>query len=72
MRGKLSTDIVNQQEEDNKRENEQKMNGLFVEEWRNGMEITRSYLLQDIRRMLRLATTAQLDLIWRFMRQMIG
>ena len=72
MRGKLSTDIVNQQEEDNKRENEQKMNGLFVEEWRNGMEMTRSYLLQDIRRMLRLATTAQLDLIWRFMRQMIG
>lgn len=36
------------------------------------MEITRGYLLQDIRRMLRLATTAQLDLIWRFMRQMIG
>lgn len=68
----MSTDIVNQQEEDNKRENEQKMNGLFVEEWRNGMEMTRSYLLQDIRRMLRLATTAQLDLIWRFMRQMIG
>lgn len=36
------------------------------------MEITKSYLLRDIRRMLRLATDAQLDLIWRFMRQMIG
>ena len=36
------------------------------------MEITRTYLLRDIQRMLKIATTAQLDLIWRFMRKMIG
>lgn len=36
------------------------------------MEITRSYLMQDIRRMLRLATTTQLDLIWRFMRTLVA
>ncbi len=33
--------------------------------------MTRSFYLQDIRRMLRLATTEQLDLVWHFLRGMI-
>ena len=33
--------------------------------------MTRSFYLQDIRRMLRLATTEQLDLVWRFMRGLV-
>ena len=34
------------------------------------MEITRTYLLRDIQRMLKIATTAQLDLVWRFLKQL--
>ena len=33
--------------------------------------MTRNFYLQDIRRMLRLATTEQLDLVWHFLRGMI-
>ena len=35
-------------------------------------KMTRSFYQQDIRRMLRLATTEQLDLVWRFMRGLVA
>lgn len=34
--------------------------------------MTRSFYLQDIRRMLGLATTEQLDLVWRFLRGLVA
>jgi hypothetical protein len=34
--------------------------------------MTRSFYLQDIRRMLQLATTEQLDLVWRFLRGLVA
>ena len=34
--------------------------------------MTRSFYLQDIRSMLRLATTEQLDLVWRFLRGLVA
>lgn len=34
--------------------------------------MTRSFYLQDIRRMLRFATTEQLDLVWRFLRGLVA
>lgn len=34
--------------------------------------MTRSFYLQDIRRMLRLVTTEQLDLVWRFLRGLVA
>lgn len=34
--------------------------------------MTRSFYLQDIRRMLRIATTEQLDLVWRFLRGLVA
>lgn len=34
--------------------------------------MTRSFYLQDIRCMLRLATTEQLDLVWRFLRGLVA
>jgi hypothetical protein len=36
------------------------------------MEMERNILLKEIKRLLRLATDADLDLIWRFMRTLIA
>ena len=36
------------------------------------MEMERNLLLKEIKRLLRLATDADLDLIWRFMRTLIA
>lgn len=35
------------------------------------MEMERNLLLKEIKRLLRMATDADLDLIWRFMRTLI-
>lgn len=36
------------------------------------MEMERNLLMKEIKRLLRLATDADLDLIWRFMRTLIA
>ena len=35
------------------------------------MEMERNFLLKEIKRLLRLATDSDLDLIWRFVRKLV-
>lgn len=36
------------------------------------MEMERNLLMKEIKRLLRLATTEQLDLVWRFLRGLVA
>ena len=36
------------------------------------MELTRSELMQEIKKLLRQATEAELDLVWRFLRSLVA
>jgi hypothetical protein len=47
------------------------MKEIFCGRMEANMEMERNLLLKEIKRLLRLATDADLDLIWRFVRKLV-